>query len=78
MDDIDGVVSMNTTFYTYYSDCCNETVCDQDTRPYCSDCGSECRALTTEEYEEEQREIEEEKLRMKADHMRDELKEGDI
>tara|TARA_R110000822_G_scaffold151747_1_gene290911 strand:+ start:352 stop:513 length:162 start_codon:yes stop_codon:yes gene_type:complete len=53
-------------------------VCDQDTRPYCSDCGSECRALTTDEYEEEQREIEEEKLRMQADHMRDELKEGDI
>ena len=65
---------MNTKFYTYYSDCCNEVVCSQDTDPYCSECGSECRALTTEEWEQEQVEKKEEQLRMQLDAMWDEQK----
>jgi hypothetical protein len=77
------VVSMisgyfNTTFYTYYSDCCGEVVNDQDTRPYCSDCGSDCRSLSQEEYEKEQEEKKEEQKRMQADRLYDEHKEGFI
>ena len=68
----------NTTFYTYYSDCCGEVVNDQDTRPYCSDCGSDCRSLSQEEYEEEQEEKKEEQKRMQADRLYDEHKEGFI
>jgi hypothetical protein len=69
---------MNTKFYTYYSDCCNEVVSAQDTDPYCSECGESCRALTTEEYEAEQQEEEQERLINLADHLRDEQKEGNI
>jgi len=66
----------NTTFYTYYSDCCGEVVRDQDTRPYCSDCGSDCRSLSQEEYDEEQEEKKENEKQMREDHLYDEYKEG--
>ena len=45
-----GASSMSNPFY---SDCCGEPVYGLNTNTTCSECGSDCKALSWEEYVEE-------------------------
>ena len=44
---------MTNPFGDFYSDCCGEPVTGLHTRTRCGECGSDCKALSWEEYVEE-------------------------